>query len=41
MDMDSALDHLHIGLTATALTEDAGEGVRAFVEKREAEWKGR
>jgi enoyl-CoA hydratase/carnithine racemase len=41
MDMDSALDHLHIGLTATALTEDAGEGIRAFVEKREAEWKGR
>jgi enoyl-CoA hydratase/carnithine racemase len=41
MDMDSALDHLHIGLTATALTEDAGEGVRAFVENREAEWKGR
>lgn len=41
MDMDSALDHLHIGLTATALTEDALEGVSAFVDKRDPSWKGR
>jgi enoyl-CoA hydratase/carnithine racemase len=41
MDIDSALDHLHIGLTATALTEDAVEGVGAFVEKRDPVWKGR
>ena len=41
MDMDSALDHLHIGLTATALTEDAVEGVSAFIDGREATWKGR
>ncbi len=41
MDMDSALDHLHIGLTATALTEDAVEGVSAFVDKRDPSWKGR
>ena len=41
MDMDSALDHLHIGLTAMAMTEDAVEGVSAFVDGREATWKGR
>jgi enoyl-CoA hydratase/carnithine racemase len=41
MDIDSALDHLHIGLTATALTEDAVEGVSAFVDKRDPSWKGR
>jgi enoyl-CoA hydratase/carnithine racemase len=41
MDFDTALDHLHLGLTATALTEDASEGVSAFVEKRSTEWKGR
>jgi enoyl-CoA hydratase/carnithine racemase len=41
MDMDSALDPLHIGLTATALTEDAVEGVSAFIDGRDATWKGR
>lgn len=41
MDIDSALDHLHIGLTATALTEDAVEGVSAFIDKRDPSWKGR
>jgi enoyl-CoA hydratase/carnithine racemase len=41
MDLDTALDHLHIGLTAIATTEDAQEGVRAFLEKREPEWRGR
>jgi len=39
MDFDTALDHLHLGLTATALTEDASEGVSAFIEKRSPEWK--
>ena len=41
MPLDAALDHLHTGLTAVAATEDAAEGVAAFVEKRKAEWKGR
>lgn len=41
MDFDSALDHLHNGLTAIAMTEDAVEGVAAFIQKRPAEWKGR
>lgn len=41
MDTDTALDHLHMGLTALARTEDAAEGVEAFLEKRDPEWKHR
>jgi enoyl-CoA hydratase/carnithine racemase len=41
MDTDTALDHLQIGLTAVAMTEDAAEGVDAFLTKRAPEWKGR
>lgn len=41
MDLDTALDYLHIGLTAVSFTEDAAEGVQAFLEKRPAKWKGR
>ena len=41
MDLDTALDHLHIGLTAVASTEDAHEGVRAFFDKRDPTWRGR
>ena len=41
MDVDTALDHLHIGLTATGTTEDAVEGVAAFIQKRDPDWKGR
>ena len=41
MDFDTALDHLLTGLTAVGMTEDAAEGVAAFVEKRKPDWKGR
>lgn len=40
MDADTALDHLQIGLTTTSKTDDASEGVTAFLEKREPDWKG-
>jgi len=41
MDLDTALDHLHIGLTAVLSTEDAREGVRALLDKRDPKWRGR
>ena len=41
MDFETALDHLHNGLSAVALTEDAAEGVGAFLDKRDPQWKGR
>ena len=41
MDVDSALDHLHVGLTATGTTQDAIEGIAAFVQKRDPDWSGR
>lgn len=41
MGFDAALDHLNIGLTAIATTEDAAEGVAAFIEKRDPDWRGR
>jgi len=41
MSLDVALDHLHNGLTAVAMTEDATEGISAFMEKRDPEWNGR
>ncbi len=40
-DSDDALAYLQNMLTITTTTEDAAEGVLAFVEKREPEWKGR
>ena len=41
MDPDTALDTLHIGLTAVSFTDDAKEGVSAFLERRDPEWTGR
>jgi enoyl-CoA hydratase/carnithine racemase len=41
MDLDTGLDHLHIGLTAVSVTEDAAEGVEAFLGKRDPLWRGR
>lgn len=40
MGADAAFDFLQVGLTA-ALTEDATEGVAAFLDKRPPHWVGR
>lgn len=37
---DAALDRLQAGLTQVMLTEDAVEGVNAFIEKRDPNWSG-
>lgn len=39
-DLDTAFDRLQGGLTEIALSDDAGEGVSAFIEKREPQWRG-
>ena len=41
LGIDAGLDYLAGGLTATLLTEDAQEGIRAFVNKRAPVWSGR
>lgn len=39
-DLDTALDRLQGGLTEVAMTDDAVEGVTAFLEKRSPDWSG-
>lgn len=41
MGFDEALEYLHAGLTTVAMTEDASEGIAAFLEKRRPRWRGR
>ncbi len=41
LPVDDALDYLCGQLTLNTLTEDAAEGMLAFMMKRPAEWKGR
>ena len=41
MPLDDALDYLRAQLTLAISTEDIVEGVTAFFEKREPQWKGR
>jgi enoyl-CoA hydratase len=38
LDFDVALDRLQTGLTEIALSEDVGEGIAAFLEKRPPDW---
>ena len=41
LDFEAALKYLHTQLTLNLLTEDAAEGVSAFLGRREPQWKGR
>jgi enoyl-CoA hydratase len=41
MPLDDALDYLRAQLTLATSTEDIVEGVTAFFQKRQPEWKGR
>ncbi|GBD46744.1 hypothetical protein HRbin41_01576 [bacterium HR41] len=41
MPLDAALEDLRAQLSLAFTTEDIQEGVRAFFEKREPQWRGR
>ena len=41
MALEDGLGYLHSQLTINSQTEDIAEGIAAFMEKREPEWKGR
>lgn len=41
LGLDAGLDRLQVGLTETAMTEDAKEGIAAFLERRDPDWSGR
>jgi enoyl-CoA hydratase len=41
MALDDALEYLRSQLSLTLSTEDLQEGVRAFFDKRDPQWKGR
>jgi enoyl-CoA hydratase/carnithine racemase len=38
LGFDAALDRLQLGLTEVAMSEDAREGIAAFLEKRDPRW---
>jgi enoyl-CoA hydratase/carnithine racemase len=41
LGFDAALDRLQGGLTEITMTDDASEGIAAFLEKRDPDWSGK